>query len=365
MSALEKLSPDQQVVVRREVRDLLTKTRAFAALPSSERDRVANRLVNVVAFLSDPGAGQGDNPAIAQALAKKPATGHRAKDSLVQKDFEGKAAEDGAETYKELVNAVDFPEFVSGLIDGVFNSIVDASIKQMVAYSSLLENVAKSVDNFAKDNFSLNQGRDYLAGKFPTLLQIDTSDGQPTLARTETGEEEGLGEVAGSLGLEGDVDLDDETSEAELARQGTLEMARLRQKQLATMVLMGINRIVVTNGSINAKVVVDVRTHDTATRTNTASDFDATDTRERSYKYKREGPGWFSNKRSGSGSSNSSRHRTIVSSMSTDTSTSDIETKAKLTGEVRVNFKSETFPLEKLASQTELTAVNQVTGQGG
>jgi hypothetical protein len=36
-----------------------------------------------------------------------------------------------------------------------------------------------------------------------------------------------------------------------------------------------------------------------------------------------------------------------------------MDAKAKLTGFVQVKFKSETFPLEKLASATELAAVQE------
>jgi hypothetical protein len=351
MSALSKLGPAQQRVVRTNVRALLADSDAFRNLPAEEQRALANRMVNVVAFLADPATGHA--PALSVALAEPNKPPKNVDKELVQADFTAKAAREGADVYKDLVNAIDFPDFVSGLIDGVFNSIVDASIRQMEAYSTLLANVAKSVDEFAKDNFTLNQGRDYLAGRFPSQLQISVENQQPRLSLTDSAEDGGLDEITNTLGLQSAPDLDDEASEAELARRGQLEMAKLRQKQLATMVLMGINRIVVTDGAINAKVIVDVQTHDTATRANRASTYDSNDTRTRT----RTGGGWFSD-----GSTDTqTRHRTLVSSATSDTSTSDVETKAKLTGEVRVNFKSETFPLERLASQTELEAVNQAS----
>ena len=37
---------------------------------------------------------------------------------------------------------VDFPPFVSGLVHGVFNSVIDASVQQMAAYAALMSNVA-------------------------------------------------------------------------------------------------------------------------------------------------------------------------------------------------------------------------------
>ncbi|MCA9686655.1 MAG: hypothetical protein KC457_31105, partial [Myxococcales bacterium] len=340
---------------------------AFHALPSQDRDQLANRLVNVVAYLSDPKIGRASE--LATGLAQdKPVTGMRADKGVVQNEFTGKAAAEGTQRYKELVDAVDFPDFVSGLIDGVFNSIVDASIRQMEAYSTLLANVAKSVDSFAKDNFTPNQGRDYLTGRFPNLLQTSFDSGQPKLAWTEAAEDGGIAELQQQLGLTDKPDLDEEGGEAELARRGQLEMAKLRQKQLATMVLMGINRIVVTNGSINAKVMVDVKTKDKAERTSTASDFDSNDnsSSSSSFSNRRDGGGWFSSKSSASGSvsNDNSRHRTIVSSTTSTTSTSDIETKAKLSGEVQINFKSETFPLEKLASADEVFRLERVRSAG-
>ena len=45
-----------------------------------------------------------------------------------------------------LVAGVDFPGFVAELIDGVFGAIVNASIQQMDAYAKLLADVAKSLD---------------------------------------------------------------------------------------------------------------------------------------------------------------------------------------------------------------------------
>jgi hypothetical protein len=48
-------------------------------------------------------------------------------------------------------------------------------------------------------------------------------------------------------------------------------MAKAPQKTLASMVMLGINRIVVTDGRINAKVVFDMRAEDKAKRQYTAS----------------------------------------------------------------------------------------------
>ena len=65
-----------------------------------------------------------------------------------------------------MVNKVDFPGFVGGLIESVFNAIVKASIDQMEAYGELVANVAKLIGEYMRDNISGDQARDYLANRY-------------------------------------------------------------------------------------------------------------------------------------------------------------------------------------------------------
>jgi hypothetical protein len=362
--ALERLDRDRQAVVRGQVRELLGKSEAFQNLAPDDQKRLARSLVDVVAYMADPGAGQAmaaGQAAAVEALAgqqQKAKTGAEKvqdrlakKPDLVQKDFKATSAREGGAIYKEAANAVNFPAFVAGLIDGVFNSIVTASIRQMEAYGKLLDQVVKSVDDFAKDNFTPNQGRDYLVQRFPSSLKLEHSDGSARVVPTDSGEDSELADVRQALGIKEKIDLSDEGAEIQLAQRAQLEMAKLRQKQLSTMVLMGINRIVVTDGAINAKVMIDVQTTDRAKRGATAAMNDDNNvTREHG-----SGGGWFSSDYDDT----QEAHRTVVSSATTDESESKAELKAKLSGDVRVNFKTETFPLEKLASQTQLDSLNQ------
>ena len=48
----------------------------------------------------------------------------------------------------EVLDEVDFPIFVTELIEGMFDVNVDISIQQMETYFDLLKNVAKSMDEF-------------------------------------------------------------------------------------------------------------------------------------------------------------------------------------------------------------------------
>lgn len=139
-----------------------------------------------------------------------------------------------------LAQQVDFPNFVASLIEGVFNAIVTASISQMKAYADLLDNVAKTVDQFAKDNITDQQSRDWLYKAFPNCFDRDGSNGQLklkagvnniVLARFRTLPLPAPIKRAGAA-----------TAEKLLVPAARRRIATVRQQQLATMVLMGINR---------------------------------------------------------------------------------------------------------------------------
>jgi hypothetical protein len=52
----------------------------------------------------------------------------------------------------DVTNEVDFPSFVAGLVEGVFQAIVDTSIRQMEAYATLIATIAKTVPACNSDN---------------------------------------------------------------------------------------------------------------------------------------------------------------------------------------------------------------------
>jgi hypothetical protein len=269
---------------------------------------------------------------------------------LVGDDFRAGAVREGVEAFGELVKKVDFPKFVSGLIQNVFQAIVDASIQQMKAYGEMLAAVAKTVDQFAGDHISDAQARDHLAQRYPSALVIDTSGDTARLKPREGAE--GALDLGKAYNLGQEIDLDDEASETALVNAAKLEMARSRQQLLATMVLLGINRIVVTNGKINAKVVFDVRADDHAQRRAKAELHD--EQKSSSSAAVATWQPWGA-----AGATASQSHVTTVASALEDTSSANIEAKAQLTGEVQVAFKSETFPLERMADKLDLGALNQ------
>jgi hypothetical protein len=127
-----RLDTGAERLVRSLVRDLLERSPAFQALSADGRQALAANMVSVATYLAEP-AG----------LAKQA---------------------------NDLLHDVNFPAFVAGLINGVFNAAVSASIKQMEAYGDLLKAVAGSIDHFVSDNVTDARARDYLTQHYPDLV---------------------------------------------------------------------------------------------------------------------------------------------------------------------------------------------------
>lgn len=387
LHTLRELDGADLPTIRRHVRAMLEHTPSFHRLGGAERTALARAMVEVLAFLTDPGAGVPRlagaaarersrlmaPPPPARALEQQGLQSTDARDALhsrlaerpgqVGNEMQGNVAGRTGDIMKSLVTAVDFPSFVSSLIEGVFTSIVNSSIKQMQEFGNYLKAVAMTLKDFAAQNSDIDEGRDYLAQHNPsTLISEPQPGGGKRLRWAPDADDEEMPDLKSLLGMSEDVDLEDDDGERKVAENAQLQVARLRQQQLATMVLMGINRIVVTEGEIKATVTFDVTGTETAHREAIAGSADSQTHADYAsqYQYQRQ-RGLWGNSGSGSGSSNTEVNTRISTATASETNVSDarLESKAKLTGFVQVKFKSETFPLEKLANSTEMAAVQE------
>jgi hypothetical protein len=355
--------------VRPAVRDLLLSVPAFKELSPEEQQKIASGMVKIASYMANPNGALAPPLSSAQADAVEATKQRLAKaPGQVGQDFKAGAVEQGVQQFGALVQKVDFPAFVGGLIRNVFQAIVESSIEQMRAYGDLIANVAKTVDEFAQDNITQNNARDWLAGKYPDSLGINTgTDSEfaddntqappsPKLEGKGDDLETVLQTISKDMNLPKPVtDLSDEAEEARLVQAARLQMARGRQQMLASMVMMGINRIVVTDGLINAKVIFDIRAQDTASRKATAS---MADRQSSSLTNKvHADTGWMSPVQASMDNEYKQDHVATVQSAVDDQSESKASVKATLSGEVRVNFKSDYFPMEKMASPEMIAAI--------
>jgi hypothetical protein len=82
----------------------------------------------------------------------------------------------GRPEVRQLLGGVDFPRFAQGLIDGVFQAVVDSTVQQMRAYAEMLAGVAASLDELeaqaGRDPAEAGQGRAQLLATL-VLLGIE------------------------------------------------------------------------------------------------------------------------------------------------------------------------------------------------
>ena len=347
---------DTLPLVRANVKDLLTRSKAFQTLSDDKRRQLAQDLVTVSRYMVDACGETRDVPVTAiisrdddgsQPGARALAEGDQPSPDTAGADFEAQggavAADAGVGALGEAVTKVNFPGFVSGLIEGVFSAIVQASIEQMEAYGTLLQNVAKTADQYMKDNVTEDQARDYLVESYPDHLEADMSGEQGRVVPRRDADTESMPDFMRDLGLPFPIDdLDDDIVEEELVPAARKRMAIDRQQLLLTLVLMGINRIVVTDGKISASVVFTLNTTDLVTqhkeRTKT---FEYNSSR---YRPGRRGFLWFKPK-----TRFTSETKLNVETAQDEDSEAKVDLKVKLKGNVDLRFKSETFPLEKVA----------------
>ncbi len=373
-------TPESINAVRPQVRQLLTQIPAFHALPPEEQKALAANMVKVMSYISDPNGIVHTLPATPLAQGQANAV-EATKQSLAQspgavgKDFKAGAVREGVDQFGAMVKKVDFPKFVGGLIKNVFQAIVESSIEQTRAYGELIANVSKTVDGFMQDNISAGAGRDWLAQKYPDTLGVETNANAdsfaagdpaapaatPTTSTTLVARGDDatvrLAEISHEMNLNPPVtDITDADAELRLVTAARLQMAKSRQQLLASMVMLGINRIVVTDGSITAKVVFDMRADDQASRHYTASMHDRESQRAKQ-SVSASFSGWYSPLSASASSESEQAHVATVGSAVDESSESKAEVKAKLSGEVRVNFKSDYLPMEKMATPEMMSVI--------
>jgi hypothetical protein len=243
-----------------------------------------------------------------------------------------------------LSDEIAFPAFVAGLVHGTFDAVVDSAIRQMESYASLVSAVAKPVEDFTRENVSENQAKDYLVQQYPKDLYLSL-EGVPTVLPRpsedkENPEESRSPEWLASFNV-GGQELTAELIQDTLIPEAQKRLGRSRQQMLATMVLLGLNRVVVKDGTISARLRFRAEATDQAKVDYAVSDDPGADSN------------WGAR-----GSLTYPAASTKVSTVGV-TAQSDANLKAELFGEVKINFASETLPLDKFADDARRTLLER------
>ena len=392
--------PVPHQAVRRSVEALLTQSPAFSAMSDADRAAIARNTALVADYIARPEGIPGNQlEPQARTLLEEPVD-HSASeatwdqkqaavDAIGKDNFTADAAREGAKVAGMLLNEVQFPTFVAGLISGVFQSITRSSIEQMEAYQKMIASVATSLKQFMDDHVDENQGRDHMVEQFPDLFEIQMDDSEdnprPRLGiREGVDEAEALKKVNNKLDFENgalkSLDLSDENVEKALVENSRMQLARQRQQLMASIVLMGINRIVVTDGKISAKIIYDVKATDRMAKRRSASAVDMARNKDGSIQttYAGEGEydsgsksdGTYSRDKDGGYDSDYSadyyakgkykyENKPIITmqTAASESNEATLQTKIQLSGIVDVNFKSDYLPLDKMATPGMIAAI--------
>jgi hypothetical protein len=205
----------------------------------------------------------------------------------------------------------------------------------------LVSAVAKTVDQFTEENVSPNQARDWLAQRYPGDVRVASPTAeQPGPALVPTAE--GLAPAwLHEYGIDGE-ELTTELLEERVLPQVRTHVGAERQQLLATMVMLGMNRVTVKDGSITAKVMFRATANDAA-KIGYATGSDPKSVAD----WGERGSLTYSGGTS-----------TMVSTLGVNAQ-SDTTLRADLFGEVKLNFVSETLPLDKLADAAKVALVQR------
>jgi hypothetical protein len=324
---------DPRAVVGAVVSALQSAT-AFNQLPEQTRSDMLRTLGQVGSYVGEPLV-----PA-ARGLADAPASPPGSDGSGGGAPPAGGPTGRVGELARATLNAIDFPTFVSSLIKGTFQAIVDATIQQLEAYATLLQEVAKTVDEFMKDNVTEDSARDYLVDRYPEVLHTDSTGGTPTL---EVNRGDAAGELPSfftDLGFDDTGKIDSESLDKVIVPAARKTIAEQRHQTLATMVLLGLSRIVVRNGEINAKLQFHIDASEL-----THLSFDSNQTK-------------LGNMARRSARSTLSGNTIMVNTANINAQ-SDLNIRTDLTGEVRVQFATDYLPLERFADSNAIQLINE------
>jgi hypothetical protein len=360
--------PETLPFARVLVRDLLTASPSYHSLAPAQRRSLAESMVRVchagISLLREelesrerahnvaatspqltPKTTAPEQPARGPVLAAAQSAGS---------DFSGVSAQKVAGTTQAILNAVSFPRFVTDLINGVFKAIVTSNTQQMNAYVELLNNVSTSLSGFAETNFSDDGARQWLVEKFPGSFETagndssDTGDRQIQLRDgAKMPSEDALKTVFG-LGASDSIPSGD--PERTLLPFARIQMARQRQQMLATMVMLGMQRIVIESGKINASMRFHIDTR-SAAQADQGSTFNFQNTVNAAGSFG-VGPWGVS-----ASVSNTIGYVSTQRSQTTEEMNTDLD----LNSSVEINFKSDYLPLNRLASNEQASKIRANT----
>lgn len=300
---------------RSKARDVLGGSAVFQNMPLDDQKSIYLSLVQE--YID----GEKDRLGLARSMAT---------DSGKQMGYKGYDPGFGGDTraFTELVDSVDFPKFVADLLKAVFDANLKVMKQQTDSYIKLMKEATKSTADFikkVKDEESFAKLAESRSDKYNVTTEKQ-ADGSSKLALTNP---------------EGDK-VDPEDSEVKRhILEAKINMAKEHRAALREVLLMGVTRLVVEKGEVEAGVEFSVKAGRESKAHHDDQNINVTNV-QMAY----EGPlgGLFG----GPSGSMEMTNTNIQVNTSDKKATDDLS--ATLKGKVNIKFKTDYFKLDNFAN---------------
>lgn len=308
-------TPQIKEKARSKARDVLGGSAVFQNMPLDDQKSIYLSLVQEYI----------DNERGKLGLSKSMAT-----DSGKEMGYKGYDPAFGGDTraFTELVDSVDFPKFVADLLKAVFDANLKVMKQQTDSYIKLMKEATKSTADFikkVKDDESFAKLAESRGDKYNVTTEKQ-ADGSSKLALTNP---------------EGDK-VDPEDSEVKRhILEAKINMAKEHRAALREVLLMGVTRLVVEKGEIEAGVEFSVKAGRESKAHHDDQNINVTNVQ-----MEYEGPlgGLFG----GPSGSMEMTNTNIQVNTSDKKATDDLS--ATLKGKVNIKFKTDYFKLDNFAN---------------
>lgn len=320
--AITHAEQEAKSAARGQVREMLSRSAAFATMPVVDQQSLYLSLVQDEYHKELGKRGIAPrNSGLARSLAT---------DSGADMGYKGYDPGFGGDTrsFKDLVDSVDFPKFVADLLKAVFDANLTVMKTQTDAYIKLMKEATKSSADFikkVKDEESFAKLAETKGDKY-NVISEKQPDGSQKLALTNPAGEK--------------HDVEDAEVKKDIL-EAKINMAKEHRAALREVLLMGVTRLVVNKGVIEAGV--DFSMH--ATRASTAHHEDQN---INTVQVDAEFGGGLGALFGGPSGSMSVTNTNIQVNTSDKKATDDLS--AVLHGKVNIEFKTDYFKLDNFAN---------------
>lgn len=328
---------------REQTRALLAQSSSFLSMPFAEQRKLYGEV-----YEANCRRLERKHQSNGRVLARQ--TDYNPDDPTDPRNFQNQRIDQAGQLTGEFIESVNFPQFVKDLTLAVFRGNLEVQHAQTEDFIRLLKAATASLSNYVKeiDDFSAMAR---LAESEPDRFQVAL----PPLPDDEDGEGGAEAQAPTLLDSQGNaLDLGDNQIKAKIL-DAKVALAQENRALLREVLLMGITRMIIRKGKIEAACVFDIKAKESMTRQGLEQSETVT-TGGGNY-----GGGLNLGFLSfGGGRSSTTRETEIsVSSAAGKTST---DLSAKITGSVSLEIESDYFKLDNFAEMYKQIAAPPAQG---